>query len=97
MPQADEEEELSSSDTNTSICSSVSSTATPVDSVDLDHSGDSFDTRRRTITAETYGLSARSAEMKKKRGSVMLLNLSDRSGREEDDGVLSIVERGKLY
>lgn len=107
--QQDEEEELSHSDTNTSICSSVSSAKTPKDQHDLplngndevviaagdtrdsseaDEEGDALgatmDSRRATITAESFGQSfarrgqgknANSDEMKRKRGSVMILNM----------------------
>lgn len=107
--QQDEEEELSHSDTNTSICSSASSAKTPKDQHDLplngndevviaagdtrdsseaDEEGDSLgatmDSRRATITAESFsqsfarrgqGKNANSDEMKRKRGSVMILNM----------------------
>lgn len=105
----DEEEELSNSDTNTSICSSASSAKTPSDQHDLplnhddeiiiagsdanntndeaeegDSVGPTLDSRRATITAESFGQSfarrgqgknANSEEMRRKRGSVMISNM----------------------
>lgn len=72
----DEEEELSSSDTNTSL-SSVDSAATPKDQHDIrveksdPAETDDFASRRRTVTAESFGRD----EIKRKRGSMMLMNL----------------------
>lgn len=106
-----EEEELSNSDTNTSICSSTSSAKTPSDQHDLpsdsasrdetvhiagtsvedeEESGDllsniTVDSRRATITAESFGQesfartgkgkNANNEEMRSKRGSVMITNM----------------------
>ena len=72
----DEEEELSHSDTSASL-SSVDSAATPTDPHDIDVAKeedaeeDDFASRRRTVTADSFGRD----EMKRKRGSMMLMNL----------------------
>jgi hypothetical protein len=125
QPTPDDEEELSSSDS----FSSASSAATPKDSHDVDFDG--LDTRRTTITAESYanlvgsGNGARgteagwasqsvaaptptavprnglrvpmSDETKKKRGSMMLMNLPDMSNWDESDGLLTMEERRRLF
>lgn len=76
----DEEEELSSSDTSTSL-SSVDSAATPTDAHDIqvgkpdDDETDDLACRRRTVTAESFGRD----EVKRKRGSMMPMNLPTES------------------
>ena len=91
----DEEEELSSSDTSTSL-SSVDSAATPTDAYDIqvakkeDNEEEDFASRRRTVTAESFGRD----EVKRKRGSMMLMNLPAEMlhgdfTREEEAAILS--------
>ena len=92
----EEEEELSSSDTNTSITSSIFSTATPKDSFDLDHSGIHGD-RRATITPETYGSGMACDDRKKNRGSMVLLTALDATAADSlNMELLDLEEQQKL-